>query len=110
MTKSILKTWDFNVEGIKDALTYSPTFFNGETNHRVTNLTEVLNFICQRYTGFSSFDDLLNAKGSYRPTIRCTKKTNPSAGRLELQELSVLAYAYDWRMKQRQDARRAYRG
>jgi hypothetical protein len=110
MTKSLLKIWDITtLNDVNDRLTQAPTYFDGSINYLVENLNGLLDAICARHTGFTRFADLMAAKGSYTPTIRCAKATNPSATRRELQELRVLADCYDWRMKQRQDARRAYR-
>jgi hypothetical protein len=60
--------------------------------------TRQLDQICREETGFASFADLLNAKGSYRPSI------DQSNARLV-----ILADAFDLHMIQIDDERRAYR-
>jgi|GEM_PF-2179589 len=52
-------------------------------------------------TGWDSFEDLLNTKGDYRPTIR------PQAND---RRYEILADAYDLAQRERGDERRAYRG
>lgn len=61
-----------------------------------------LDAITKRHSGFDCFEDMLNADGGYRPTIRID-------GRFKA-ELKVLADAYDNAQETRGDARRAYRG
>ena len=53
---------------------------------------------CRRHTGFSDFADLLNALGSYRPTVHVAK---PS--------MMALANYYDMSMEILGSERRAYR-
>lgn len=64
---------------------------------RTTQLTN-LDDICASFTGFTSFDDLLNAKGTYRPSLDVSYPV-----------FVTLANAYDRAMEDRGDARRAYR-
>ena len=59
-----------------------------------------LDRICASLTGFPTFDHLLNARGSYRPTIHT----------LEDLDLGYLADCYDQAMASRNDDRRTYRG
>lgn len=63
-----------------------------------------LDRICRRITAFDGFEDLLNAKGSYRPSIYPPKHCRLSFRLMYWQ----LAKAYDEAMEARGDDRRAY--
>lgn len=54
--------------------------------------------ICWENTGFKSFEELLNAKGTYRPSIDVREP-----------DMLWLANLYDREMEDRGDSRRAYR-
>lgn len=64
---------------------------------RNTDLTS-LDDICANFTGFDSFDDLLNAKGGYFPSLDVSYRV-----------FWKLANAYDRAMEDRGDSRRAFR-
>jgi len=58
----------------------------------------VLDDICRRETAFCSFQELLTAKGNYRPSLNVNKPN-----------LLYLANHYDMAQEDRGDSRRAYR-
>jgi hypothetical protein len=62
------------------------------------------------YTGFKTLEQMLNAAGGYRPTIRCTREVNARASEKELADLLAIADAYDAAQAERGDPRRAFRG
>jgi hypothetical protein len=64
---------------------------------RTTQLTS-LDEICANFTGFASFDDLLNSFPTYRPSLDVSYPV-----------FFNLANAYDRAMEDRGDARRAFR-
>lgn len=72
------------------------------TNYSINRCKEaytgLLDYICFTQTAFKTFEDLLNAKGGYRPSI----PVGHEWGR-------VLANAYDEAQEKRGDYRRAYR-
>ncbi|MGE3549765.1 MAG: hypothetical protein AB7I29_07705 [Geobacter sp.] len=57
-----------------------------------------LDRICKHYTAFGSFNELVFAKGDYRPSLDCTSP-----------DLLALANAYDKAQQLHGDARRAFR-
>lgn len=61
-----------------------------------------LDNLIRSLTGFTSFADLLNAKGSYRPSVNVTC---PEYGA----RFTIIADAFDAEMETRGDDRRAYR-
>lgn len=61
----------------------------------------VLDEITKQHTGFTTFRSMVEAQGSYRPTIYVSDKRRP--------ELKLLADAYDKTQELRGDPRRAYR-
>lgn len=65
-----------------------------------------LDALTRRLTAFNSFHDLLDAKGGYRPSLRCISGC-PSGQNIP--ELKRLADAYDQVQAQRGDPRRAFR-
>lgn len=72
------------------------------TNYSLRRVDEALKItldrICQENTAFKTFEELLTAKGDYRPSIPMGKPWG-----------SVLANAYDEAQEARGDYRRAYR-
>jgi len=82
--------FNINMEDMKMAIIL-------RTSHPTVTL-EHLNKICMDNTAFGSFDDLLTAKGDYRPSINC-----------EVPDLKVLADCYDEIQEKLGDNRRAYR-
>ena len=68
----------------------------------VQNLTK--DELTQKYTAFDSFNEMLNAGGGYRPSIR----TESTTGREQF-DLWVLAQTYDLEQALRGDERRAFR-
>jgi len=70
-------------------------------NHRIT--LEELDRITAQRTAFATFNDLLNARGNYRPSLW----TN--GDRPECRELALLADAYDAAQEARGDQRRVFR-
>lgn len=71
---------------------------------------EFIAILKRRVCGFESLEELLDAAGNYRPTIRCTREVNRYATERELAELLELADRYDQAQMLRLDPRRAYRG
>ena len=70
---------------------------------------ENLDKLTKKITAFDSFQDLLDAKGGYYPSLRCS----PIHGRrIDSTHLNCrnLADAYDKAQAERGDGRRAYRG
>lgn len=57
-----------------------------------------------KYTAFASMQELLTAKGGYRPSLRC-ESASGTRGR----DLTQLANAYDAYQAARGDSRRAFR-
>ena len=66
---------------------------------------QLLDMLIAENTGFDSFEDLLKARGGYRPSINCVNNTDPKSK----QKLTMLADYYDLAMQDRGDERRAYR-
>ena len=64
-----------------------------------------LDKLVRKHSGFSSFSDLIDAKGDYRPTIATARMTGTQVGL----ELVTIANAYDAEQQARGDERRAYR-
>lgn len=62
-------------------------------------IIEWLNQTTKKYTAFESFDDMVNAEGGYRPTLRSES----------IPELKILADYYDKAQEAKGDNRRAYR-
>lgn len=79
---------------------YEPQFWQATIWHRVEPLYSLqdLESIVRRRTGFTSLTDLLDAKGSYRPSL---DMRDP--------EMAAIATYYDKAMTERGDDRRAYR-
>jgi len=67
--------------------------------------TAYLNEITAKISSFSSFGELLNAAGNYRPSIYL-KKSDHKNNRAKMD----LVIAYDDAQQQRGDNRRAFRG
>jgi len=65
-----------------------------------------LDALTRRLTAFNSFNNLLHAKGGYRPSLRCV--SGCPIGK-NISELKRLADAYDHAQVQRGDPRRAFR-
>jgi hypothetical protein len=61
--------------------------------------------LVRKYTASKTLDELLNAAGGYRPSIRCLSARTEE----ERAELTLLADAYDTAQELRGDPRRAYR-
>ena len=62
---------------------------------------EMLDDLTREFTvGFNTFDELLNAPGGYRPTLRIDRDWR----------LAVFSTIYDIRQDMRDDPRRAFRG
>jgi hypothetical protein len=78
---------------------------NDNLNKTTTMITTELDNLTRKHSAFRSFDELLNAKGNYRPTI-CTNLRGDYAGNLER---NALLMAYDDHQQMRGDERRAYR-
>lgn len=73
--------------------------------------TKILDEQTRSISAFASFNDLLEAKGDYRPSIGC-KSGSGSTRDLSFSELMALqrfANAYDAAQKSRGDSRRVYR-
>lgn len=68
------------------------------------DVMQYLDQLVREHTAFESFDDLLNASGGYRPSLRC----GVGISRFE-NELTIIADAYDKCQADRGDSRRAFR-
>ena len=60
---------------------------------------EWLNQTTKKYTAFESFEDMINAEGGYRPSLRSES----------IPDLKILADFYDKAQEARGDGRRAHR-
>ena len=58
-----------------------------------------INEITRKYTAFETFEAMVNAEGSYRPTLRAES----------IHELKILADYYDQAQEDKGDPRRALR-
>jgi hypothetical protein len=67
------------------------------------NKVVILDWYTKRFTGFNSFDEMINAPTNYRPTLITT-------GRGDGWRFEALAEEYDSAQKARRDPRRAHRG
>ena len=69
-----------------------------------------LNAIVAKHSAFADFNDLLNARGNYRPTISLHGVRSPVKDReMWNKELRFLADQYDAAQSARDDDRRTYR-
>jgi len=75
-------------------------------NTKAKPTTSDLDALTRRLTAFNSFHDLLDAKGGYRPSLRCV---SGCPGGQNIPELKRLADAYDQAQAERGDPRRAFR-
>lgn len=96
LQRGIAVAWSYGFQTVE---VRSTAILDAAQRQRADKLTRAL-------TGFSSFFDMLQAAGNYRPSIHCSTRNRDEAHRRELQELADL---YDQAQAARGDARRAYR-
>jgi hypothetical protein len=65
----------------------------------MNKIEETLDEITRKYTAFESFEDMVNAEGNYRPTLRTES----------VEELKILADFYDKVQEDKGDPRRVFR-